>query len=76
MYFDNNSNIINSCDILERIDELEEIDELDEYDKEELETLQGLVDWEHDETFIRDSYFVEYAQDFAQDIGVIDDIMQ
>ena len=29
-------------------------------------------DWEYGEGFIRDSYFVEYAQELADDIGAID----
>jgi hypothetical protein len=29
-------------------------------------------DWEYGETLIRDSYFEQYAQDFAEDIGAID----
>lgn len=47
---------------------------------EELETLRELnrqgedysSDWRHGESLIRDSYFEEYAQDLAEDIGAID----
>lgn len=28
-------------------------------------------DWEHGETLIRDSYFEEYAQELAEDIGAV-----
>ena len=50
----------------------------DEY--EELQTLLKLQeqcegyasDWQYGEALIRDSYFTEYAQDLADDIGAID----
>lgn len=29
-------------------------------------------DWEYGETLIRDSYFEQYAQDFAEEIGAVD----
>jgi hypothetical protein len=32
----------------------------------------SLADWEYGETLIRDSYFEEYAQQLAEDIGAID----
>ena len=46
----------------------------------ELETLKALADegansaddWRHGATLIRDSYFEEFAQQFADDIGAID----
>lgn len=45
---------------------------------EELEALLSLAnegeqspDWEHGEALIRDSYFTEYAQELASDIGAI-----
>ena len=46
---------------------------------EELAALQALAkegadyapDWEHGETLVRDSYFEEYAQELAEDIGAI-----
>ena len=48
-------------------------------DGEELQALQALEseasespDWIHGETLIRDSYFQEYAQQIAEDIGEID----
>jgi|SRR6185369_3316708 len=37
---------------------------------EEAEDYAG--DWRHGEALIRDSYFVEYAQQLAEDIGAID----
>lgn len=46
---------------------------------EELKTLRSLAaqasgyadDWEHGETLIRDSYFKDYAQELAEDIGAV-----
>jgi len=56
--------------------ELEEWDESD--DAEELEILKSLAeeasyspDWAYGKTLIRDSYFEEYAQQLAEDIGAI-----
>lgn len=51
----------------------------DDY-KEELDNLKKLAeecegyssDWKYGETLIRDSYFVEYAEQLADDIGAID----
>lgn len=47
--------------------------------EEELKTLKALADqcegcgdWGHGETLIRDSYFQEYAEQLADDIGAID----
>mgnify|MGYP001766184995 CR=1 FL=1 len=36
------------------------------------EQAEGYSDWEYGETLIRDSYFEEYAQELAEDIGAID----
>ncbi|USM11458.1 antirestriction protein [Citromicrobium phage vB_CbaS-RXM] len=48
-------------------------------DAEELRTLKAFAadlesygDWEHGETLIRESYFTEYAEELASDIGAID----
>ena len=48
-------------------------------DKDEQETLaaidsladEGWADWEYGALFIRDNYFEEYAQMFAEDIGAV-----
>lgn len=52
---------------------------LDEDEQQELKDLKALAeqgenatDWRYGETLIRDSYFVEYAQQLAEDIGAID----
>lgn len=57
-------------------------DDLEQWDADngdELKTLKALAeegegsrDWTHGETLIRDSYFEEYAQQLAEDIGAID----
>lgn len=72
--------------ITELQDELEDAEayktmkEDDEYkeEKEELTALLSLAeegeaspDWQYGETLIRDSYFTEYAQQLAEDIGAI-----
>ena len=86
MYFDNNSDIIDSRDVIVRIEELEELEELEEIEedeKEELESLQALAeqgesyggDWQYGSTLIRDSYFEEYAQDYAESCGAMNDSM-
>jgi len=55
-------------------------DPFGEEEAEELAALEKLAeqgescapDWEHGETLIRDSYFQEYAEQLADDIGAID----
>jgi hypothetical protein len=75
--------ILDSRDLDERIDELEsELDELaddmDEDDRDELTALIGLREstyaegWKHGIAFIAESDFEEYAQQFADDLGLID----
>lgn len=63
--------------ILDRRAMLKEWDE--DSDGVELKELKELAadcsdysDWKHGVTLIRDSYFKEYAQEFADDIGAID----
>ena len=76
----NAQDIIDSRDIIERIEELENDEDLDELDKDELKMLKDLAkegedyssDWKYGETLIRDTYFVEYAMDLAEDTGAID----
>lgn len=71
--------IIDSRDILDRIEEIEDSTDADEI--EERETLEALVEElrnvaedepEDGLILIRDTYFVEYAQELAEDIGAID----
>jgi antirestriction protein len=79
----NMDDVIDSRDIIERIDELVELSKGEDWtveDNDELTALQALAaqgadyapDWEYGETLIRDSYFKEYAQELADDIGAID----
>jgi len=59
--------------------ELRAGDELDDDQAEELRMLRELAeeasgyaeDWPHGETLIRDSYFEEYAEQLADDLGAI-----
>lgn len=79
----NSDDYIDSRDVTERIEELEktapidrEPDEQDELDRlyalaEEAEAAVG-TEWDYGVTLIRDSYFEEYAQELAEDIGAID----
>lgn len=71
--------IIDSRDVIERIAELQaQIGKSDE-DLTELEALVDLSDeaegytrdWAHGATLIRDSYFKTYAQELADDCGMI-----
>lgn len=81
---DNTEDIIDSRDIVERLRELGEAMQeqggLDEDDGDEFDSLSNLVDTINDYggdsaedgvTLIRDSYFTEYAQQLAEDIGAI-----
>jgi hypothetical protein len=84
----NGYDTINSKDIIDRIEDLEIIvedaedgDDITD-EEEELEVLMrlqdeasGSPDWMYGENLIRDSYFVEYTQEFAKDIGAIKDNM-
>ena len=52
----------------------------DEDDIAEWKPLRALADeaasspdWQYGETLIRDSYFTDYARQFAEDVGAIDD---
>src|SRR5262245_56158343 len=75
----NSDDIIDSRDVIERINDLDEIEDRDEDENDELAALHSLAeqgedcaDWLYGETLIRDSYFVDYARDLAEDIGAID----
>jgi len=71
----NTDDCINSRNIQERIDHLESLDE--EEDKEELQSLLSFKEevqseeWDSGIGFIRESYFREYTEEFAEDIGAI-----
>ena len=79
----NADDLIDSRDVIARIEELEswaEDEALDDDDAAELAALKALAeeaegyapDWQHGETLIRDSYFEEYAEQLAYDIGAMD----
>ena len=79
----NMDDIIDSRDVIQRIEELRNGQQQDEglslSEHEELQDLTALAeeasdyapDWEHGEALIRDSYFQEYAEQFAEDCGLI-----
>jgi hypothetical protein len=75
----NYDDVIDSRDIIERIELLQGLDDRDEEEREELEALEALAadasgspGWQHGETLIRDSYFKEYAQELAEDCGMLE----
>jgi hypothetical protein len=82
----NSDDIIDSRDVIARIEELHDIATDESLDSDErthanneLAVLQALQeeaegyapDWKHGAALIRDSYFKEYAQELADDIGAI-----
>ena len=75
MDINNTMDVIDSRDVIERIITLEADDERDE---DELKALRALADeasdyaadWQHGESLIRCTYFKEYAQELADDLGV------
>jgi antirestriction protein len=78
----NYDDVIDSRDVIERIAELEALlhDEITVEDRTELDMLYQLAsegeqyapDWQHGAALIRDSYFVTYAQELAEDIGALE----
>lgn len=84
---DNTEDIIDSRDVIERIaaltDELAEYEDKSRDEaidaREELDALLALAaqaegyaeDWTYGVALIRDSYFLEYAQELAEDIGAV-----
>lgn len=76
---DNTADILDSRDVIARIRELEADDNRSEEEKQELADLLKLAeegedasrDWEHGETLIQESYFVEYAKELAEDCGTV-----
>jgi len=71
--------VIDSRDVIERISDLLDcMPELDADESAELKALQRLAeqgscspDWHHGELLIRESYFVEYAQELAEDCAMV-----
>lgn len=78
----NRDSIIDSRDVIEWLEDFEsrEPDELDGDERRAFAALKALADqaegyagdWRHGAQLIRDSYFKEYAQELADDIGAID----
>lgn len=76
----NSQDVIDSRDIIARIEELEADPESNTADEgSELVALKSLAeegegspDWQYGETLIRDSHFKEYAQELAEDCGMLD----
>jgi hypothetical protein len=73
--------IIDSRDVIARIEELAEwVEPLTDEEETELAALRALAaegrdataDWEDGATLVQDSYFVEYAQELADDLGYTD----
>jgi hypothetical protein len=79
-YIDSRDIIARIEDLTERADDPDQINPLDEDEQNELRILRELADeangyapdWEFGETLIRESYFEEYAEQLAEDIGAID----
>ena len=75
----NSDDLIDSRDVIERIDELEAMDEREDWEEDELTALRALAaegqdyaaDWKYGAALIRDSYFEDYAQQTAEDLGAI-----
>jgi hypothetical protein len=79
---DNTQDVIDSRDVIARIEDLQEdvdAELADEDDIAELKALKALADeasgyaadWQYGEALIRYSYFKEYAQQLADDLGAI-----
>lgn len=76
----NSDDVIDSRVVIARIEELESLgDERDDELNDELQALQSLSDeansaddWIYGATLIRDSYFKEYTQQLAEELGLIE----
>jgi len=76
MEINNNQDILDSRDIIEKIEELEEINP----NSDELQILKSFAseasetpDWEFGEPLIRYSYFKDYAMELAEDCDLLKD---
>lgn len=76
----NTEDVIDSLDIIDRIEALTNDPERTAAECKELEALTSLAsecddaspDWSYGVTLVRDSYFVTYASEYADDIGATD----
>lgn len=80
-----NEDVIDSRDLIELRETLQawlddEDRNEDEYDEDDALAMiaavdefesAGVADWEYGETFIRDSYFEDYARELAEDMGAV-----
>lgn len=78
MSFDKFDDVIDSRQIIKRHAELQSIEERTDDEHEEMLILEDLIedasgspDWKYGETLVRDSYFVRYAQELAEDCGLV-----
>lgn len=64
----------NEEDSDEGIEALKDWDEADEYSalKGLIDEAEGYGDWRHGETLINDDYFKRYAQELAEDLGLME----
>lgn len=74
----NLDNVIDSRDVIDAISELENEENLSEADEVLLQELKLLAsecenycDWEHGETLIRYSHWVDYVQEMLEDCGSV-----
>jgi hypothetical protein len=79
MTIDRYADTLYAPDLYERLTEIWELIEAEDAtaedldDKEILEAIEGLEDLAHEgEILIRDTYFKDYAQELADDIGALD----
>lgn len=82
---DKYQDVLDSRDILDRIGDLEQWaedgpEDVSDGEREELVILKALAEeasvspgWQYGESLIRDSYFREYAEQLADDIGAVPD---
>ena len=63
------------CIVDELREEVKDIEEELKPIKEFADEGEGYGDWEHGETLIRESYFVDYAKDLVQDIGDLPQVL-
>ncbi len=80
---DKYDDLIDSRDVIARVEELREQGAADRDHEEEVEYVNLIAlaekgadsapDWTYGETLVRDSYFKDYAQELADDLGLISD---
>ena len=81
---DNEQNTLDSRHVIARMEELKEQREDDNLSEDEADELDCLIDfdsdgrdyaddWEHGVVLVRESYFTQFAQEFAEDLGRTDD---